>query len=211
MPVSTECAAVLLSFRYPSIVTYIFLLLSKEAHAVARDRGLRTVEIHAGAYFFFYRVFLEEKLEQKLLAHCLGTPCCTLSVSFRWDLEKKVTWVAYTLRNCYFEFFRFVSSNFGWKKQSGLCPLPANIFILWKLASVRIAFNELVIKGVCISSQNLIRLQVWFCSVFSYDVTTAILVSQNSETAAMLVSQTNPVGVELFSCVNSFYHSNRFA
>ena len=70
-----------------NIVTYIFLLPSKEAHAIARDRGLRTVEIHAGAYFFFYRVFLEEKLEQKLLAHCLGTPCCTLSVSFRWDLE----------------------------------------------------------------------------------------------------------------------------
>ena len=31
--------------------------------------------------------------------------------------------------------------------------------------------------------------------VFSYDVTAAILVSQNNETAAMLVSQTNPVGV----------------
>ena len=30
-----------------------FFLLSKEAHAVARDRGLRTVEIHARAYFFF--------------------------------------------------------------------------------------------------------------------------------------------------------------
>ena len=33
--------------------------------------------------------------------------------------------------------------------------------------------------------------------VFTHDVTVAILVSQNNETAAMLVSQTSPVGVEL--------------
>ena len=47
--------------------------------------------------------------------------------------------------------------------------------------------------------------------VFSYDVTAAILVSQNLETAAMLVSQINPVGVELFSYANTFFCSNRFA
>ena len=39
----------------------------------------------------------------------------------------------------------------------------------------------------------------------------AILVSQNSETAAMLVSQTNPLGVELFSYTNAFFGSNKFA
>ena len=41
--------------------------------------------------------------------------------------------------------------------------------------------------------------------VFSHDVTAAILVSQNNETVAMLVSQVNPVGVELFSyeCVTN--------
>ena len=47
--------------------------------------------------------------------------------------------------------------------------------------------------------------------VFSYDVTATILVSQNLETAAMLVSQINPVGVELFSYANTFFRSNRFA
>ena len=47
--------------------------------------------------------------------------------------------------------------------------------------------------------------------VFSHDVTAAILVSQNNETAAMLVSQTSPVGVELFSYVNAFFCSNKFA
>ena len=47
--------------------------------------------------------------------------------------------------------------------------------------------------------------------VFSYDVTAAILVSQNLETTAMLVSQINPVGVELFSYANTFFCSNRFA
>ena len=40
-----------------------------------------------------------------------------------------------------------------------------------------------------------------FYRVFSHDVTAAILVSQNNETAAMLLSQTSPVGVELrFLC-----------
>ena len=34
--------------------------------------------------------------------------------------------------------------------------------------------------------------------MFSHDVTAAILVSENNETAAMLVSQTSPVGVQLF-------------
>ena len=47
--------------------------------------------------------------------------------------------------------------------------------------------------------------------VFSHDVTAAILVSQNNETAAMFVSQTNPMGVELFSYVNAFFCSNKFA
>ena len=47
--------------------------------------------------------------------------------------------------------------------------------------------------------------------VFSHDVTAAIFVSQNNETAAMLVSQTSPVGVELFSYVNAFFCSNKFA
>ena len=35
--------------------------------------------------------------------------------------------------------------------------------------------------------------------VSSLDVTAAILVSQNNKTAAMLMFQTNTVGVELFS------------
>ena len=35
-------------------------------------------------------------------------------------------------------------------------------------------------------------------SAFSRDVTTAILVFQNKETAAILVSQTSPFGVELY-------------
>ena len=46
---------------------------------------------------------------------------------------------------------------------------------------------------------------------YSHDVTAAILVIQNNETAAMLVYQENPVGVELFSHVNVFCCSNKFA
>ena len=47
--------------------------------------------------------------------------------------------------------------------------------------------------------------------VFSRDVTAAILVSQNNETVAMLVSQTSPVGVELFFYANTFFCCNKFA
>ena len=46
---------------------------------------------------------------------------------------------------------------------------------------------------------------------FSHDVTAAILVFQNNETVAMLVSQTSPVGVELFSYVNTVFCSNKLA
>ena len=45
----------------------------------------------------------------------------------------------------------------------------------------------------------------------SHDVTVAILASQNNETAAMLVSQTNPLGVELSSYANAFFCFNKFA
>ena len=46
---------------------------------------------------------------------------------------------------------------------------------------------------------------------FSHEVIVAIFVSQNNETAAMFVSQASPVGVELFSYVNAFFCSNKFA
>ena len=47
--------------------------------------------------------------------------------------------------------------------------------------------------------------------VFSHDVIAAIFVSQNDEAAVMFVSQTIPVGVELFSYVNAFFCSKKFA
>ena len=47
--------------------------------------------------------------------------------------------------------------------------------------------------------------------VFSHDVTAAILASRNNETEAKLVSQTNPLGVVLFSYANAFFCSNKFA
>ena len=46
---------------------------------------------------------------------------------------------------------------------------------------------------------------------YSHDVTAAILVCQNNETAAMFVFQTNPVGVGLFSYVKKFFCSHIFA
>ena len=46
---------------------------------------------------------------------------------------------------------------------------------------------------------------------FSRDATSTMLVSQNNETAVMLVPQTNHVGVEPFSYAKTFFSSNTFA
>ena len=40
---------------------------------------------------------------------------------------------------------------------------------------------------------------------FSRDVTAAMLVSLNKGTAAILVSPTNPSGIELYSCANVLF------
>ena len=49
------------------------------------------------------------------------------------------------------------------------------------------------------------------CIECSHDATADISVFQTNEKAAILVFQTNPVGVELFSFVNAFSCFNKFA
>lgn len=44
-----------------------------------------------------------------------------------------------------------------------------------------------------------------------HDIVPAILRYENNEMAAMLVSQTNPVGVEPFSYAKAFFCSYKFA
>ena len=44
-----------------------------------------------------------------------------------------------------------------------------------------------------------------------HDIMVAMLVFQGNETAAMSEYQDNPVGVELFSYLNAFFRSNKFA
>ena len=46
---------------------------------------------------------------------------------------------------------------------------------------------------------------------FSYDVTRPYWCTKNNETAAILVCQVNPVVVEAYSEVNTFFCSNKFA
>ena len=41
--------------------------------------------------------------------------------------------------------------------------------------------------------------------MFSRDATLAVLMSLNKGTAAMLVSPTNPLKIELYSCANFFF------
>ena len=71
------------------------------------------------------------------------------------------------------------------------------------------------LKVACIVQNAVKRLRrpkafVELYRMFSHDVTAAILVSQNNEAAATL-SQTSPLGVELFSSVNAFFCPNKFA
>ena len=63
----------------------------------------------------------------------------------------------------------------------------------------------------CMPLFTYILCQPLTCRAFSHDVTVAILVSQNNKMVAMLASQINPVGVELFSYANTFFYSNKFA
>ena len=99
-----------------------------------------------------------------------------------------------------------------------------------RLFSLLLLFSSKVMADVMMASNNFtwllwtkdvaccilvilqsIRLNRFRYRVFSHEVTSAILVSQNNETAAMLVSQTSPLGVELFSYANAFFSSNKFA
>ena len=71
------------------------------------------------------------------------------------------------------------------------------------------------LKVACIVQNAVKRLRrpkafVELYRMFSHDVTAAVLVSQNNEAAATL-SQTSPLGVELFSSVNAFFCPNKFA
>ena len=58
---------------------------------------------------------------------------------------------------------------------------------------------------------SVLEIAVYLYGAFSHDVTAAILVFRNKKTAAMLMFQTNPVKVELFSYVNPFFCSHKFA
>ena len=73
------------------------------------------------------------------------------------------------------------------------------------LAVKQIKLQELSVRDI-----HSFCLYSFYC-VFSHEVMAAIFVSQNNETAAMLVSQTNPLGVELFSYAKAFFCSNKFA
>ena len=74
------------------------------------------------------------------------------------------------------------------------------LFLTWRLRSGRIFFQLNLVKKATLTD-----------CVFSHNVMAAIFVSQNNEAAAMFVSQTSPVWVELFSDVNAFFCSNKFA
>ena len=67
-----------------------------------------------------------------------------------------------------------------------------------KIAPIPLYFSHVIVENKSTTVFMVYR-------VFSHDVTAAILVSQNKEMAAMLVSQTKPLGIELYFCVNTFF------
>ena len=103
------------------------------------------------------------------------------------------------------------------KRRLARCLLPAflcaHIFIERKTSGYEA--GQIYSRGAqCITTATSMRVfegKTLDYRVFSYDITAAILVSQNNETAAMLVSQTSPVGFEFFSYANAFFYSNKFA
>ena len=85
---------------------------------------------------------------------------------------------------------------------------------LVSLKKASLSSLELINKSQKAAIQKLMRWLYRCCKlyrVFSHDVTSAILVSHNNKTAAMLVSQTSPLGVEFLSYANAFFCSNKFA
>ena len=76
----------------------------------------------------------------------------------------------------------------------------------WNKEKINAVFKQLTEKWQKISLSKYILLDI----VFLHVVTAAILVSQKNETAAMLVFETIPLGVELFSYANAFFCSNKF-
>jgi len=74
-----------------------------------------------------------------------------------------------------------------------------------------ITFSPLMFLKVPNYRLNRITTFVEHYGAYAHDVMVAILVFQNNETAAMLVYQINPVEVQLFSYVNTFFCSNKFA
>ena len=73
-------------------------------------------------------------------------------------------------------------------------------FYLFAILALRVKSHFLqrnvrnVLRNVLIVDHHVI-IYLYIYIVFSHDVTAAILVSQNNETVAIWVSQTNPVGV----------------
>ena len=141
--------------------------------------------------------------------HSTPNPCFSLTCDLRAE-----TWVRGGLgekfpRNVNWSVNRTKSVQGAWRflflshlfKSNGICE---KIFIM----------NRFISKSYS-ATKNTIDQQHkerGSCSrVFSHDVTAAILVPQNNETAAMLVSQTSPLGVELFSYANAFFCYNKFA
>ena len=73
------------------------------------------------------------------------------------------------------------------------------------------AFLSRLAAGLRIQKELNIARDSWKLWSVSHDATTAILVFQNNEIAALLVFHTNPVGDEPFSYVKKFFYSNKFA
>ena len=120
--------------------------------------------------------------------------CCSKLNAYRNTLVVVVIVVIFPKMFIYIFTHLFENSDFSWKNNF----LEGSTFIYRSNNYKKCIVLDL--RG----SSSLYR-------EFSYDVTAAILVFQNNGTAAMLVYLDNPVGVEFFSYVKTFFCSNKLA
>lgn len=83
-------------------------------------------------------------------------------------------------------------------------------FLVWTTCKLYASESGTILNNPKIKKKVVLIVKM-FNRAFSNDIKATILVSQNNEMAAMLVYQTNPVGIELLSYLNTSFCSNKFA
>lgn len=124
----------------------------------------------------------------------------------RWELQAWSVWLPTPLTqgNLQSTLINFEPFLFVWSTTHGF-------IVVWKRCFVWRP-NETLYASSCLPTLNYILILFWvglsnhgdFIFLFSHDVTAAIIVPLNKATPAMIVSRTNPQGIELYILMLTF-------